>query len=63
MSPLSLFRKKPRPEPRPTLTLRSRSSPRSVTWEQAEHMGLIEDDAVSFEDAMVARVPEEDWHE
>lgn len=58
MSPLSLFRKKPRPEPRPTLTLRSRTP--SFTWEEAERMGAFEEDAVSLEDARMARDCSED---
>lgn len=58
MSPLSLFRKKPRPEPRPTLTLRSRTP--SFTLEEAERMGAFEEDALSPEDARVARNPSEE---
>lgn len=64
MSPLSLFRKKPRPEPRPTLTLRhSRSGLTSLSLAEAEDMGLMDDDTMPLADAMEARVRLEDVHE
>lgn len=63
MSPLSLFRKKPRPEPRPTLTLRSRSALISLSTAEADELGLMDDDTMPLADAMAARVRLEDVYE